>query len=260
MVDLFDDIDDKVSVFNILFQEVLEVHAPIKSVRVKKNSALWISKPIQNEIDRRNRLLKLHRQNPSSLLWAQFKAQRNRVVFLQKQAKKEYFLRLISTKTHPSTLWKSLKLACRNDQMDCWSSLNTDHNTFANALNDHFVSSKSSPPDVTLTPSTNATSDSVLNLSPTTLAWCEETLSSFKPRCAAGLDKIPSSALIATRSVICFPLCSILNYSISSSVFPQPWKCASIKPLHKGGKCGTPANYRPISLLPVCSKSFWKDV
>ena len=172
MVDLFDDIDDKVSVFNIL----LEVYAPIKSVRGKKNPAPWILKPIQDEMDRRNGLLKLHRRNSSSFLWAQFKAQRNHVVFLQRQAKKEYFLRLTSTKTHPSTLWKSLKLDCRNDQMDCWSSLNTDHNTIANALNDHFVSvsSKASPSDVTLAPSTNATSDSVLHLSPTTPAWCEE--------------------------------------------------------------------------------------
>ena len=93
-----------------------------------------------------------------------------------------------------------------------------------------------------------------LHLSATSPAWCEETLSSFKLRCAAGLDKIPSSALIAAKSVICFPLCSSLNSSISSSVFPHPWKCAAIKPLHKGGDRGTPANYRPISLLPVCSK------
>ena len=38
------------------------------------------------------------------------------------------------------------------------------------------------------------------------------------------------------------------------SVFPQPWKCASIKPLYKGGDRATPANYQPISLLLVCSK------
>ena len=65
---------------------------------------------------------------------------------------------------------------------------------------------------------------------------------------------IPSSTLIAAKSVICYPLCSILNSSISSSVFPQPWKCASIKPLHKGGDRATPSNYHPISLLPACSK------
>ena len=65
---------------------------------------------------------------------------------------------------------------------------------------------------------------------------------------------IPSSTLIATKSVICYPLCSILNSSISSTVFPQPWKCASIKPLHKGGDHATPSNYWPISLLPARSK------
>ena len=41
---------------------------------------------------------------------------------------------------------------------------------------------------------------------------------------------------------------------ISSVVFPHPWKCASIKPLHKGGVRVTPSSYRPISLLPTCSK------
>ena len=186
-------------------------------------------------MDKQNKLLKLHRQNSSSLLWAQFKAQRNHVVSLQRQAKKEYFLHLISTKTHPSTLWKSLKQACKKDQMDCETSLIPDHKSFTNVLNDYFVlvSSKASPPDTALTSSTYITLVPVLNLSPTTPAWCEETLSTFKPRCTTGLDMIPSSTLIAAKSVISYPLCSILNSSISSSVFPQPWKCASIKPLHK---------------------------
>ena len=116
------------------------------------------------------------------------------------------------------------------------------------------VSSKASPPDTALSSSTYTTLVPVLNLSLTTPAWCEETLSTFKPRCATGLDLIPSSTLIAAKSVICYSLCSILNSSISSSVFPQPWKCASIMPLHKGGNCATPSNYRPISLLPACSK------
>ena len=61
IIDLFDYVDDKVSAFNTLFQEILEVHAPIKSVRVKKNPAPWISKSIRDEMDKRNRLLKLHR-------------------------------------------------------------------------------------------------------------------------------------------------------------------------------------------------------
>ena len=75
-----------------------------------------------------------------------------------------------------------------------------------------------------------------------------------------GIDKIPSSALIDARSVICDPLCSIINSSITSSTFPTAWKCASVFPLHKSGVRTTPSNYRPISLLPVASKILERHV
>ena len=99
-----------------------------------------------------------------------------------------------------------------------------------------------------------------LSLIPTTPEWCEQTLSSLKPRCATGLDRLPSSALIASRSVICYPLSSIINSSITSSQFPAQWKCASIRPLHKGGDRANPSNFRPISILPVPSKLLEKHV
>ena len=79
-------------------------------------------------------------------------------------------------------------------------------------------------------------------------------------KCATGIDKIPSSALIDARSVICDPLCSIINSSITSSTFPTAWKCASVFPLHKSGVRTTPSNYRPISLLPVASKILERHV
>ena len=82
-----------------------------------------------------------------------------------------------------------------------------------------------------------------------------------KCTCATGIDKIPSSALIDARSVICDPLCSIINSSIiTSSTFPTAWKCASVFPLHKSGVRTTPSNYRPISLLPVASKILERHV
>ena len=119
-----------------------------------------------------------------------------------------------------------------------------------------FASSASLPcPTVSVPPP-----ESKLSLTFTAPAWCEESLASLRPRCTPGLDEIPSSALITGRSVICYPLSSILNSSISSSVFPSSWKCAWVKPLHKGGDRTSPSNYRPISLLPVSSKLLEKCV
>ena len=94
----------------------------------------------------------------------------------------------------------------------------------------------------------------ILTLSTTTPELVKESLATLKHKCATGIDKIPCFALIDARSVICDPLCSIINSSITSSTFPTAWKCASVFPLHKAGVRTTPSNYYPISLLPVTSK------
>ena len=52
----------------------------------------------------------------------------------------------------------------------------------------------------------------------------------------------------------CFPTLFYLS-SIQSGSFPSSWKCALAKPLHKGGSRDELSNYRPISLLPVASKT-----
>jgi hypothetical protein len=53
LLDLFDDVDDNVFTFNTLFGGVFDDHAPVKTVRVKKNCAPWISRSIRKEMDKR---------------------------------------------------------------------------------------------------------------------------------------------------------------------------------------------------------------
>ena len=263
VIDIFDDPDDKVEIFNLMFTNVLDDHAPVKTTTVKKNPSPWITRNIKKEMDRRNRLFRFYRRNPSSASWNIFKAQRNRVVWLQRKAKFDYFHRLVDRNSHPSVFWNTLKRTTSSSSTDNWSSFNSDFTSIANTLNTHFESvscTNAPPPNIVHATQSASTSTSSLSLSPTTPEWCERTLAGLKPRCASGLDGIPSSTLIAGRSVICYPLSSIINSSIASSHFPFSWKCASIKPLHKSGDRATPSNYRPISLLPVPSKIIEKHV
>ena len=111
IIDVFDDPDNEVDAFNSLFIEVLDMHAPLKTVRVKKKSTPWINKTIGREMDRSDQLFRFYRRNPSAASRDIFKAQRNCVVWLQLRAKNEYFSRLISRKSYPSAIWKTLKLA-----------------------------------------------------------------------------------------------------------------------------------------------------
>ena len=55
-------------------------------------------------------------------------------------------------------------------------------------------------------------------------------------------------------------LLKIINISLLNSKFPESFKLAKIKPIHKGGPKSDPSNYRPISVLPVLSKMIEKHI
>ena len=112
LLDVFDHPEDKVEVFNTLLLDVLNQHAPLKTVRIKKKPAPWITTSIRNEMDVRNKLFKVFKKNKLTVSWEAFKVQRNRVTSLQRKAKKQYFHRLLKNNVHPSTLWEHFE-SCR---------------------------------------------------------------------------------------------------------------------------------------------------
>ena len=65
VMDIFDAPDGKTEVFNLLFLDILDHHAPVRTVRVKKKLSPWITKAIRKEMDRRNRLFRFYRRNPT---------------------------------------------------------------------------------------------------------------------------------------------------------------------------------------------------
>ena len=53
---------------------------------------------------------------------------------------------------------------------------------------------------------------------------------------------------------------ALINKSIETATFPDQLKMAKLFPIHKGGSKSDPANYRPISILPMISKVFEKHI
>ena len=66
--------------------------------------------------------------------------------------------------------------------------------------------------------------------------------------------------LKATAASIAAPITKLFNMSILAGCFPTTWKRSNIVPIPKSGDKGNPANYRPISLLPVLSKLLEKHI
>ena len=56
------------------------------------------------------------------------------------------------------------------------------------------------------------------------------------------------------------PLSLIFRGCIDTGVYPDTWKKSNIVPVHKKGDKQIVNNYRPVSLLPICSKILEKII
>ena len=67
---------------------------------------------------------------------------------------------------------------------------------------------------------------------------------------AIGFDRVSARLLKDSANV----LTNLFNRSLSSSIYPDIWKCGKVTALFKSGERSDPNNYRPITVLPIVSK------
>ena len=127
----------------------------------------------------------------------------------------------------------------------------TDSHDKANILNSQFFKNLNS---------TNLSDESV-NIDvdsfslPDTLLCSEEEiqlyLRALDVKKSTGADGISALMLKRTAHVISLSLKILFNRSLTTGKFPRDWKFARVVPVPKSGARDNPANYRPISLLPI---------
>ena len=76
----------------------------------------------------------------------------------------------------------------------------------------------------------------------------------INPNKATGSDGISGQMLLLCDDSISIPLQIIYSNILSTSIYPDIWKIANVTPIFKKGDKQLIKNYRPISLLPICSK------
>jgi hypothetical protein len=86
-------------------------------------------------------------------------------------------------------------------------------------------------------------------------------LSQVQPDTATGHDDLPAAVIKKLSNSMACNLQTIMNKSLSTGEFPDQWKKANVCGIWKGKGAKTdPANYRPISVLPVLARVFEKEV
>ena len=81
-------------------------------------------------------------------------------------------------------------------------------------------------------------------------------IAKLDPNNAHGHDKISIRMIQIFSTSICKPLRLIFNYCIDNGICPCEWKKANVVPIHKKSDKQILKNYRPVSLLLICSKIF----
>jgi hypothetical protein len=87
-------------------------------------------------------------------------------------------------------------------------------------------------------------------------------LNKLKLNKAPGVDGIVPLILVKAADIVCKPLSSIFNSSLTAGIVPTDWRRANVTAIFKQGQRNNPSNYRPVSLTcQVCKilESIMKD-
>ena len=271
---VFDDIDDIVHSWEVIFNSILDSHCPWRVKRVKQDTqAPWMTKKVMKQLHTRDHLLKMARLSDDSDDWSKYRAARNYAVSMIRSAKRDFYATSFhDNKNNPRAIWKSIKtLTGANRNTDAIKKLDVDgrvieessemseqFNCYFSSIADklrnqlchvnydlskliNFVASRKDPDVSFLVPAITSAQVSAIMMK----------ISSHK---ATGIDGISARLLRIGMPAIAPCIARLINLSMSTGKFPTRWKTAKVTPLFKGGALSDPSNYRPISVLPVLSK------
>ena len=77
---------------------------------------------------------------------------------------------------------------------------------------------------------------------------------------ATGMDSIPAKILKMSADIIAPSFTVIFNLSLNSGIYIDTWKKTRVTPIFKSENRKKCENYRPISILPIITKIFEKEV
>ena len=221
-------------------------------------------------------------KHASSAHWSTYKTERNRVNVAMRSAKKVYFhdkIKECSQSTDVKKSWNLInallsrnKKATNVNELHINDSVVVDDTQIADAFNEYFVQIGSELAaevgDLTSQPTNGLHNDTCSNsyfgprfvFSQISQINVATSLKRPKVSKATGMDSIPAKILKMSANIIASSLTAILNLSLNSGIYIDAWKKSRVTPIFKSEDRQKCENYRPISILPIISKIFEKEV
>ena len=251
----FNETDDQLDTLNKLILSVIDKHAPLVKTKFTRPPASWMKDIKINNLQRkRDHWRHEAHKNPTDENWETYRESRKKIKKAIKEKKTQFYRRVLSSKN--SKVHRIL-----NPNMNALQADPSALNVFFNKTVERLVGQNSTADDDILShiDSLKSSHDS-FKLQKVTYNDVLKSLESLRNDCSTGYDNIPVSFIKPIAEYIASPLTFIINNLIEESKFPDQWKIARISPIPKVNNPTELKDYRPISILPILSKVYEKQV
>ena len=271
-----DCVNNQVSTFTNVFIKCLDMCAPYITILLSRPPAPWIDSEVKEEMKRRDdlqRQFKANRRN--SDIERAYKREKSHVNEMLSEKKKHYFREEFSKcKGDIKGTWNVINRIIPINKK-CSGQLNNlgeNDQQKANDFNEYFANIgknmyEKSQNDIHLInqplsdqPPSVRTNINNFRPHPIDLVTLILIIKELKPTNSCGSDGIQFRFLIDSLPVTIFYILVIVNTSIVTGIYPDPWKCPIVTPIYKSGDTDNVENYRPVSLLCIISKILEKVV
>ena len=218
----------------------------------------WVTPDLQELLYKRKRLHRRWLKDTSNVqLKEQYRATRREGTKLNRQLRSDFYMERFShCPRNPRRQWQILNGLLGRAKVTCKIPVGTDMltQTFSAQVRD------TSRPAQILLPTGPQAKGSFTDFHIPSLDCVQNLLQQVDPFKSPGSDNIHPHLLSNNAECLAETLTDIFSESLSTGVFPQLYKVASVRPIYKKGDRTAPSNYRPVSLLPVVSKLLEKLV
>lgn len=249
-------VDDMAEKLNSLIIELYDKHAPLRTIRVTKPAAPWITDDIKLMMNKRDKAKRTWRRDKTPANWERFREFRNRAKQLQRNARVAFSHKKLNPKLPARPLWNNIRsMGLIQSKAQTCSEISTADN-----INLHFVKISY---DLNSEEINNTISDLLRNtlppeceefsFHPVTMRQVRSAFFKIKTK-ARGHDALNTDLLHPIIRQILPVLTRIINTIIASGRYPVLWKKSIVVPLPKKSNPSIPDDLRPISIVPVMSK------
>lgn len=254
-------INQKVDIFNRFIVATFDIHAPLKTVRVSKPKAPWLTPNLKLLMKERERALQKYKVSKLLADWENYKQIRN-FTLSQVRSEKRAYLNFIYQNNNYKKTWDALdsfNIRNKNKFSDLPSEL-SDPNDINDFFSNILQQNNNNCDESTMYYNTNLyNNDLNFNFRLATVEEIHDNLFAIKSN-AYGIDNISVNMLKYCSPFVDCYITHLINYSIETSTFPDLWKVAVGSPLAKISNPRDFSDLRIISILPCMSKILEKTL